>query len=124
MEPDKGEIPLQGCSEIVPALWKPSLPDDDGDSTSMFTTTHRTEVCTGTSASIPSSGAGDIGGQGGDGEHSGDGREGESEHVEEEPLDYGPSPVREKDEEKTPPQDDDVYSLSKLSPPRQSHQKV
>jgi hypothetical protein len=41
-----------------------------------------------------------------------------------EPLDYEPSPVRKKDKEKTPPHDDDVYSLSKLSPPGQGHQKV
>jgi hypothetical protein len=118
MEPDRGEISRQGCSEIVPALWMLSPPDDDGDSTSMFTTIHRTGVSTGTSASIPSSGADDIGGQGGDGKQSGGGAEGESKHLEEEPLDYGPSLIREKDEEKIPPQDDDVYSLSKLSPPR------
>jgi hypothetical protein len=90
----------------------------------MFTTIQRTGGSTGTSASIPTCGAGDIGGQGGDGKHSVGGAEGESEHVEEEPLDYEPSPVRVKDKEKTPPQDDDVYSLSKLSPPRQGHQKV
>jgi hypothetical protein len=58
------------------------------------------------SASIPSAGAGDIGKQGG----SVGGAEGKSEQVEEEPLDYEPSPVREKDKEKTPPRDDDVYS--------------
>jgi hypothetical protein len=73
VEPNKGEIPLQGCSEIVPALRKPSLPDDDGYSASMFTTTHCTEVCTGTFVSIPSSGTGNVGRQGGDGEHSGGG---------------------------------------------------
>jgi hypothetical protein len=86
----------------------------------MFRTIQRTGGSTGTSASIPSAGAGDIGKQGG----SAGGGEGKSEQVEEEPLDYEPSPVREKDKEKTPPRDDDVYSLSTLSPPRQGHQKV
>jgi hypothetical protein len=87
VELDKGEIPYQGCSEIVLVLRKPSLQDDDGDSASIFTTIHRTEVCTGISASIPSSSAGDIGGYGGDSKHSGGGGEDASEHVEEEPLD-------------------------------------
>jgi hypothetical protein len=123
-EPDRGEIPLQDCSEVVPALRTPSLPDDDGDTPSMFRTIQRTGGSTGTSASIPSARAGDVGKQGGDGKQSAGGAEGKSEHIEEKPLDYEPSPVREKDKEKTPPQDDDVYSLSILSPPRQGHQKV
>jgi hypothetical protein len=87
----------------------------------MFTTIQHTRGSTGTFASIPSSGAGDVGKQGGDGKQS---AEGKRKQVEEEPFDYEPSPVREKDKEKTPPQDDDVYSLSKLSAPRQGHQKV
>jgi hypothetical protein len=86
----------------------------------MFRTMQRAGGSTGTSASIPSASAGDIGKQGG----SAGGAEGNSEQVEEEPLDYEPSPVREKDKEKSPPGDDDVYSLSTLSPPRQDHQKV
>jgi hypothetical protein len=87
----------------------------------MFTTIHRIGVSTGTSASIPSCGAGDVREQGGNGKQSAGGGEGESEYVEEEPLDYEPSPVREKDKEKAPPQDDDVYSFSKLIPPRLGH---
>jgi hypothetical protein len=83
----------------------------------MFRTIQRTRGSTGTSASFPSFGAGDVGKQGGDGKQSAGGAEGKSEQVEEEPLDYEPSPVREKDKEKTPPHDDDVYSLSTLSPP-------
>jgi hypothetical protein len=124
IEPNRGEIPPQGCSEVVPALRTPSSLDNDSDTASMFTTIQRTGGSTGTSASIPSSSAGDVGKQGGDGKQSAGGAEGKSEQVEEEPLDYEPSPVREKDKEKTPPQDDDVYSLSKLSPPCQGHQKV
>jgi hypothetical protein len=119
-ERGRGEIPAQGCSEVVPLLRTPSRPDDDGDSPSMFRTMQRAGGSTGTSASIPSAGAGDIGKQGG----SAGGAEGNSEQVEEEPLDYEPSPIREKDKEKSPPGDDDVYSLSTLSPPRQGHQKV
>jgi hypothetical protein len=103
IEPDRGEIPRQGCSEVVPALRMPSPADDDCDTASMFTTLQRTRGSTVTSASIPSSGAGDVGKQGGDGKQSAGSAEGESEHVEEKPLDYEPSPVREKDKEKTPP---------------------
>jgi hypothetical protein len=123
-ERGRDEIPPQGCSEVVPPLRTPSPPDDDGDTPSMFRTMQCTGGSTGTSASIPSAGAGDIGKQGGDGKQSAGGVGGKSEQVEEEPLDYKPSPVREKDKEKTPPRDDDVYSLSTLSPPRQGHQKV
>jgi hypothetical protein len=90
----------------------------------MFRTIQRTGGSTGASASIPSFGAGNVGKQGCDGKQSAGGTESKSEQVEEEPLDYEPSPVREKNKEKTPPQDDDVYSLSTLSPPRQGHQKV
>jgi hypothetical protein len=124
IEPDRGEIPHQGCSEVVPALRTPSPVDDDGNTASMFTTLQRTGGSTGTSASFPSSGAGDVGKQGGDDKQSASGAKGNSEHVEEEPLDYEPSPVREKDKEKTLPQDDDVYSLSKMSLPHQGQQKV
>jgi hypothetical protein len=124
MELDRGEIPRHGCSEVVPTLRTPSPLDDDGDTESMFTTIQCTGGSTGTFTSIPSFGADDVGKQGGDGKQSAGSAEGESEHVEEEPLDYEPSPIREKDKEKTPPQDDNVYSLSKLSPPRQGHQKV
>jgi hypothetical protein len=67
MESNKGIISLQGCSEIVPALRMPSPPDDDCDSTSLFTTVQRTRVSTGTPASIPSSNTCDIGGEGGNG---------------------------------------------------------
>jgi hypothetical protein len=123
-KPDRGEIPPQVCSEVVPTLRTPSPKDDDGDTPSMFRTIQRIGGSTGTSTSIPSSGAGDVGKQGGDGKQSTGGAEGKSEQVEEEPLDYEPSPVREKNKEKTPPQDDDVYSLSTLSTPRQGHQKV
>jgi hypothetical protein len=105
-------------------LVTPSPPDDDGNTTSMFMMSQRIGGSMGTSASIPSCGTGNVGGQGGDGKQSASGAEGESEHVEEEPLDYKPSSVREKYKEKTPPQDDDVYSLSKLIPPRLGHQKV
>jgi hypothetical protein len=70
MEPDRGEIWREGCSEGVPVLRTPSLPDDDGDTASMFTTIQRTGGSTGTSASIPSSGVGDVGRQGGDGKQS------------------------------------------------------
>jgi hypothetical protein len=120
----RSEIPPQGCSKVVLPLRTPSPPDDDGNTPSMFRTMQQTGGSTGTSASIPSAGTGDIGKQGGDGKQSAGGAEGNSEQVEEEPLDYEPSPVREKDKEKTPPRDDDVYSLSTVSPPRQGHQKV
>jgi hypothetical protein len=66
-ELDRGEIPRQGCSEVVPALRMPSPLDDDGDSPSMFMTIQHSGGSTGTSASIPSSGAGDVGKQGSDG---------------------------------------------------------
>ena len=46
------------------------------------------------------------------------------DHLEEEPLDYKPSPLKKKDEKKSHHQDDDVYSLSKLSPPWLSLHKV
>jgi hypothetical protein len=62
MEPDRGEISCQGCSEIVPALRMPSPPDDVGDSASMFTTIHHTRVSTRTFASIPSSSVDNVGG--------------------------------------------------------------
>ena len=76
-------------------------------------------------ASIPSYGAAHIGEQDGDiGKYSTGGTKCESKHAEEEPVDYEPSPVKEKDKEKTPPKDDDVYSLSKLIPPCLDHQKV
>jgi hypothetical protein len=67
MEHDRGEIPHQGCSEVVPALRMPSPSDDDGDTASIFTTIQHTGGSMGTSASIPSCGADDVGGQGGDG---------------------------------------------------------
>ena len=44
--------------------------------------------------------------------------------MEEELIVYKPSPIRKKDKEKTPPEDDDVYLLSKLIPPHLGHQKV
>ena len=102
----------------------PSPLDDDSDSASMFTTIQCTGGSIGIYASILSCGVDDVGEQGGDNKQSVGGVEGESEHVEEEPFDYEPSLVREKDKEKTPPQDDDVYSLSKLIPPCLGHQKV
>jgi hypothetical protein len=60
-ERGRSEIPPQGCSEVVPPLRTLSPPDDDGDTPSMFRTMQRTRGSTGTSASIPSAGAGDIG---------------------------------------------------------------
>jgi hypothetical protein len=69
-EPDKGEIPRQGCSKVVPALRTPSPPNDDEDTPSMFKTIQCTGGSTGTSASIPSSGAGDVGKKGGNGKQS------------------------------------------------------
>jgi hypothetical protein len=67
MEPDRNEIPRQGCSEVVLVLRTPSLPDDDGDTASIFTMIQCIGGSTGTSTSIPSCGADDVGGQGGDG---------------------------------------------------------
>ena len=61
IEFDRGEIPRQGCSEVVPSLRTPSPPDDDDDSASMFTTIQSIGGSTGISASIPSCGTGDIG---------------------------------------------------------------
>jgi hypothetical protein len=60
-EPDRSEILRQGCSEVVPTLRTPSPPDDDGNTPSMFRTIQCTRGSTGTSASIPSSSAGDVG---------------------------------------------------------------
>jgi hypothetical protein len=104
----------------VPALQKSSALGDNEYSTSMFTTVHRTGASHETTPSVPSSDAGKQAGDGGEGEigaHDGN-------HIEEEPLDYGPSPLRQKDAEKSPHWDDDVYSLSRLSPPRPSLHKV
>jgi hypothetical protein len=48
----------------------------------------------------------------------------EGGNLEDEPVDHKPSPLREKNENKSHQQDDDVYSLSRLSPPRPSLHKV
>ena len=62
IEPDKGEIPHQGCSKVVLVLQTLSLLDDDSDTVSMFMTIQCTRGSTRTSTSIPSCGVGDIGG--------------------------------------------------------------
>jgi hypothetical protein len=95
----------------------PPLIDDD-NSASMFTTVRRTEASEDTT--VPSF---EVGKQIGDGGHHLTGTQ-EGGSLEEEPVDYEPSPIREKDEEKSPHQEDDVYSLSRLSLPRPSLHKV
>jgi hypothetical protein len=86
---------------------------DDDDSTSMFSMVHRR-----TAPSHSPSGEK----RGGEGDHTQVESEGKMINSEEEPLDYGPSPPREKDELKSNDGDDDVYSIS--SPPRSSVNKV
>ena len=61
IEPNRGEVPRQGCSKVVLLLWAPSPPDDDGDTASMFKMIQSIGVSTKTFASIPSCGAGDFG---------------------------------------------------------------
>jgi hypothetical protein len=101
-------------------LPKSSTLGDDDNSTSMFTTVHRTGASNETTPSVPSSQAGE---QAGDGDQSGTGAQ-EGGNLEEESLDYEPSPLREKEEKKSHHQDDDVYSLLRLSSPRPSLHKV
>jgi hypothetical protein len=93
----------------VPTLQKLFALGDDNDSTTMFTTVHRIGASHETTPLVLSS---DIG----DGDQSETGAQ-KGDHLEEEPLDYEPSPLREKDVKKSHHQDDDVYSLSRLSPP-------
>jgi hypothetical protein len=92
----------------------------DNDSTSMFTTVHHIGASTRTIASIPSCSTSEQVGEGGQ-----SGTDGlEKQHLEEEQLDYKPSSIRKKDEEKSLDWDEDVYSLSSLSPPQPSLHKV
>jgi hypothetical protein len=86
---------------------------DDDDSTSMFSMVHRRTI-------LSHSPSGEKGG--GEGDHTQSESEGGMIHSEEEPLDYGSSPPREKDELKLDDGDDDVYSIS--SPPWPSVNKV
>jgi hypothetical protein len=117
MDTDPAAIPRQ---DKVPALQKSSALVDDDDSAFMFTTVRRIGASQETTLAILSSKAGE---QAGDGGQSETGAQ-EGGPLEEEPLDYRPSPLREKNEEKSPQRDDDVYSLSRLSPPRLSLHKV
>jgi hypothetical protein len=106
--------------EEVPALQKSTALSDDNNSTSIFTTVHRTGASHETTPSVPSSKAGEQAGDGGQSETGAP----EGDNLEDEPVDYEPSPLREKNENKSHQQDDDVYSLSRLSPPRPSLHKV
>ena len=86
----------------------------------MFTTVPWIGASHETIPSVPSSEAGE---QVGDGGQIGTNAQ-EGGNLEEEPLDYKPSPLREKDEKKSHYQDDDMYSLSRMSPPWPSLHKV
>jgi hypothetical protein len=117
MDTDPAAKPHQDTALALP---KSSPLVDDDDSASMFTMVRRTRASKDTTVSLPSSEAGE---QTGDGSHS-EAVAQERGLVEEEELHYRPSPLREKDEEKSPHQEDDVYSLSRLNPPRLSLHKV
>jgi hypothetical protein len=104
----------------VPPSQKSSALGDNDDSTTTFTMVPRTGASYETTPSVPSSETGEQAGNGG---QSGTGAQ-EGGNLEEEPLDYEPSPLREKDEKKSHHQDNDVYSLSRMSPPRPSLHKV
>jgi hypothetical protein len=137
-EPDRAEVLQDGCNEVLTSFRTQFPPDDDGDGASISEAPPGTGGSRGISASIPSGGAADAGNEGGDvGEqnsnvreeggndedHSARGAEvaegdevaeNQEEHVEEEPLDYEPSPLREKEKEMTRPEEDDAWSLEKV----------
>ena len=130
-EHDRAKMLQDGCNEVLTSFRTQSPPDDDGDSdsASLFLTTSGSRGYTGISASNPSGGAADAAEQGGaageqpsdlqeeggdDKEHIAGSAEGEEEHVEEEPLDYEPSPLREKEKEMSTSEEGDAYSLEKV----------
>jgi hypothetical protein len=117
MDTDPATIP---CQDKIPAVRKSFALVDDDDSASIFTMVRRNGASQETTMVVPSFEAGEQVGDGGQSETSAQ----EGGPLEEEPLDYGPSPLREKNLEKSPQRDDDVYSLSRLSPPQPSLHKV
>ena len=130
IDSEKAEVHPDGCHEVVTSTRPPTPPDDDGDSASQLKTNPHTGGSGGSCAPIPSGGAANVEEQGGDvgddsgkvNEHISGGAEGGNEHVEDEPVDYEPSPTREKDEEKRVPEDDD--DMWSISPARLDNQKV
>ena len=82
----------------VPILQKPSILGNDDNWTSMFTTVHWTRTSHETTPLVPSSDTKKQVGDDGEGETSAHDRG----HLKEEPLDYGPSLLRKKDDEKSP----------------------
>ena len=117
MDTNPAAIPRQ---DKVPTLQKSSALIDDDNSASMFTTVRRIGASQETTPIVSSSEAGK---QARDSSQSETGAQ-EGGLLEEEPLDYRPSLLRKKNEEKSLQRDDDVYSLSRLSLPRLSLYKV